>query len=344
MKYVVVLVAGLMLAGCSKQEEEGGEVVRPVKVVEFGSMGVTGGYSYPGRVHANQTVQVAFEVPGKINELPVAKGQTVKQGDLLARLDQRDYANDLESSTAAAEEAGSTLKRLEQASKSGAVPQVQVDEARARARMAEADVKIKQKALDDSEIHADFDGIVADRYFENFQNIMAKESILLLQDISKLEVRVNVPEADVAQAPLGNLGRVVAVFPVFPDREFELTLKEAVSEADQVTQTYRVTFVMPNPDEFELLPGMTATVKWYPPSRGAVKNLIPSVAVVGREGESPWVWVVDPETGRVAKREVKVGQVAGDGQVEVLEGLNPGEKVCVAGAHHLRDGMLVRAL
>jgi multidrug resistance efflux pump len=68
------------------------------------------------------------------------------------------------------------------AARTNAVSRQELDQAEARARIAAADVKIKEKALEDTAIRADFDGIIADRFVDNFQNVVAKQPILLFQE------------------------------------------------------------------------------------------------------------------------------------------------------------------
>ncbi len=341
---LVLLALALPTLGCVRDEAAPErEVVRPVKIITYGEAGSRRRFQYPGQVYANQTVEVAFEVKGKLSELPVAKGQEVRAGDLLARLDQRDFRNQLLQAEAAFEEAIATQKRYEEAARTRAVSPREVDEARARARISEAEVRIKQKALEDSEIRADFDGIVADRYVDNFQNVVAKSPVLLLQDISVLEIRVNVPESDVANPSDTGGGRLSAVFDALPGRTFDLQVKEIVTEADPVTQTYAVTLMMPNPGGAGLLPGMTATVTWEPDS-GDADGLatVPAAAVVGQAGRKPSVWIIDPQAMTAERREVEVGSIVGGDQIQILSGLEKGERIAAAGAHHLTEGMKVR--
>jgi RND family efflux transporter MFP subunit len=339
-----MLLATAILTGCGGDEPPPErEVVRPVKIITFGDTGGRRSFQYPGQVYANQTVELAFEVTGKLEELQIKKGQAVRAGDLLARLDQRDFVNSLRQAEAAQAEAIATLERYEQAAKTRAVSPQQVDEARARARIAEAEVRIRAKALEDSTLTADFEGVVADRFVDNFQNVVAKDPVLLMQDVSVLEIRVNVPERDVANPSDTGDGRLTASFDALPDREFSLQVKEFVTEADPVTQTYAVTLMMPNPEGSGLLPGMTATVTWEPEARdGASLITVPAAAVVGQAGRRPSVWIIDPEQMTASRREVEVGSIVAGDQIQILSGLEKGERLASAGAHHLTAGMKVR--
>ncbi|MDJ0847557.1 MAG: efflux RND transporter periplasmic adaptor subunit [Myxococcota bacterium] len=338
-----LLALACLLAACGGEKEvPTREIVRPVKTFVFGDAGNQREFQYPGTVYANRTVEVAFEVAGKLEDLPVAKGQEVATGDLLGRLDQRDFSNEVAAARASLEEAEATRGRYEEAARSNAVSRRELDEARARARIAAADLKIKQKALEDSEIRASFDGIVADRLVDNFQNVQAKEPVLRLQDISVLEIRVNIPERDATgptDAPVGDLS---ATFDAVPGRRFPLTIKEVVTQADPITQTYAVTLMMPRPQGVEILPGMTSTVTWHPSGEFAARsNTVPTSALVGRQGTKPWVWVLDEADMTVSRREVEVGSIVSQNQIQLVSGLESGEVIAAAGVHHLTEGMKV---
>ncbi len=342
---IAAALAAALGLGCGGDLEDPAEPpARPVKMVTFGEAWEDRIFTYPGKVHPDTAVEVAFEVSGRLEELPVAKGQEVAAGSLLGRLDPRDFENEVSAARATLEEAVATLGRYEEAAKSNAVSKRELDEARARARIARADLEIREKALEDSAIRAKFDGIVADRYVENFQNVEAKQPVLSLQDVSMLEVRVDVPEGDMAAAPgTEDIGTFVASFDVHPGRRFELELEEFVTTADPVTQTFPVTLRMPNPRDAEILPGMTASVTWNPPRRTrAARRTLPVVAVLGQAGRQPWVWVVDGDSMRVSRRQVTVGALLQRDQIQVLGGLEAGERVASAGAHHLSEGMKVR--
>lgn len=343
----LAVAAGLLgpllpISGCGGEVLEKRDVVRPVKTFVYGSADARRQLRYPARVYANRTVEVAFEVTGKIAELPVVRGQEVKKGTLLARLDQRDFKNALAGAEARLKEATATLSRLQKAAQSGAVAPQQVDEALARKNSAEAAMRIRRKALGDSELRADFDGVVAQRYVEQFQNIVAKQPIFSMQDISQLEIRVTIPESDMVRSD-SDAGTMIAVFAAAPGREFPLTVKEFALEPDPVTQTFLVTLLMPRPEKIELLPGMTATVIWSPPADWYDRApVIPAVAVGGRPGETPWVWVIDPGAKTVSRRQVKVRQIVQDDMIEIRSGLKEGEVVATAGVYHLEEGMKVR--
>jgi len=127
-----------------------------------------------------------------------------------------------------------------------------------------------------------------------------------------------------------------------PEISFALQLSEVATRADPETQTFRVTFSMPQPEEFTVLPGMTAEVELD--FTGLLEEgggtWIPARAVQADNGMEARVWVLDESDMTVHSREVDLGRLSGD-MVEVRGGLDGGEEVVAAGAAYLMEGMQV---
>jgi len=193
---------------------------------------------------------------------------------------------------------------------------------------------------------------VAARYVQRFEEVQAKEPVLAVHDSSQLEVKVAVPENVMLRirpsrtgAPEPGLIPVTASFENKPGREFDLTLREVATRADPKTQTFQVTFTMPAPEDFLVLPGMTATVTadFRKVATGEAAFFLPAAAVTADASLAPFVWVVDEATRQVRKVPVAVGRLSG-WSIEVKDGLEPGNRVVVAGVGYLAEGMQVRLL
>ncbi len=326
--------------------------IRPVKsmVIDLGQ--VTTGRQYPGRVRATEQVTLAFQVNGQIIELPVRNGQQVKRGDLLARLDPRDYQNALDAKQAQLTKAASDLEKLEKLLAVGAATQREVSDAKAANDVARADVEIARKALDDTRMLAPFDGTIANTLVDNFQNVQAKQDIVSLQDVTGVTIEVGVPEQRVIVAQRGRESerfRFVAVFDFLPGQEFDVTLREITTEADPVTQSYLATFEMPAPEDATILPGMTASILEYLLPAAAADDpdagfAIPlSAAAIDGHGQYH-VWRLSGGEGGLfaAHRvDVTVGPMTGN-LVVVKQGLAAGDRIATAGVHLLSEGQQVR--
>jgi RND family efflux transporter MFP subunit len=135
------------------------------------------------------------------------------------------------------------------------------------------------------------------------------------------------------------------------DRTYLAEYKEHETNADPATLTFKVTFSLPAPADLNVLPGMSATVIADLSglfSEDTAVTLVPIEAVFSAEDEPldadrRQVWIVDPDTMRTSRRDVKVGQLTGQ-DIAILEGLEPGELIVAAGVNAVQEGMWVREM
>jgi multidrug efflux system membrane fusion protein len=219
-----------------------------------------------------------------------------------------------------------------------------IEAQKARIRGLEADLKGASDALGDTFLKAPFDGLVARRYVDNFTEVRAKEPIVSFQDVSRVEVLVDVPEMTMALVRKGGKVAATAEFASAPGRRFDLAMKEYATAADSRTQTYQIVLEMPQPEGISILPGMTATVAGQAAAGENVPIIVPAAAVFANETGVSHVWVIDPGSKTVSMRAVTTGELTGTEGIEVLEGLNPEETIAVTGVTQLRKGDRVRDL
>jgi RND family efflux transporter MFP subunit len=214
----------------------------------------------------------------------------------------------------------------------------------ARIESLQAQLDAATSALDDTSLKAPFTGYISTKYVNNFQNVPAGQPIVKLQDLSKLEITVGLPEDLITRSKY--FQSISCSFEAFPGRTFEARIKEIGTEASQQTQTYPVTVILDQPKDVELLPGMTADVRiaLAPSSNPGHHPLeLPATAVFTDQSGKQLVWVFDEQSSTVRQREVEVGAMTSGG-INVLEGLKSGEWVVTAGVHYLQDGKKVRLL
>jgi len=200
--------------------------------------------------------------------------------------------------------------------------------------------------LNDTTLLAPFTGRIARKYVDNFKNVQSKEPVLSLQDISNVEIIVQLPETDVITAKKEDIARIYAQFDAIADRKFDLRIKEFSTEADDLTQTFEATLVMPAPEDVNILPGMTAKVSIDYGTRtveGESGYKVPLAAILNESENQNFVWKVDPSSMKVSKTPVALGNLSGD-SVMVTEGVAGGDLIATAGVHFLREGMQVKPL
>jgi RND family efflux transporter MFP subunit len=207
-------------------------------------------------------------------------------------------------------------------------------------KLAEADLQ-----LSDSTLRAPYDGIIAQRLVDEGQNVTASTPVVKFQDTGEIDIVADMPETFIAtEMRSATILATVAEFSMAPGREFPVDIKETTQVADPKTQTFQLRVAMKPPSGFTTLPGMTATVRIAYQQAGGAGNriFVPVAAVTRLETGEQVVWVISPDQV-VHTRPVKTGDVAG-GAIEIAEGLQPGERIVVAGVDFLRNGMKVHDL
>jgi RND family efflux transporter MFP subunit len=337
-------LGALLLASCSK-EEPAKEIIRPVKAMQVGDVSNIDKAKLTGKAKATEEINIAFEVSGRIVELPVDVGTVVKQGQELARLDSRDYQNAVDVAQAETDRAEAQRDRIKKAFESNAVSAQDMTNAEAQARADAAALGIAKKQLEDTVIKAPFAGRIAAKYVDNYQNILAKQKVLRLIDVSKVEMIVDVPESLIPNVPF--VESIEVTFTPFPDVKIPAKTKEVSSEASELTRTYPVTLIMEQPEGVEILPGMageaTATAKLPPERLAEGITVVPSAVASSGSGGESFVWAVDEGSGVVSKTPVQVGRFTQYGVV-ITGGLEPGQWIVTAGVHSLIEGQKVYIL
>ena len=348
------------------------EVIRPVRTITLQGGKDSFTRKYFGTVQGGKRADLSFRVSGTLNKINVEKGASVKRGALLATLDPRDLKTRISQAQSALSQAEAQhknaetdFKRYENLYKQRVIAKAQydsyktqVDVTKSAVNSATANLKSARDALKDTELRAPFDGIIANRTVENFQDVTAKQTIFSLQDLSALEIVFNVPDNDVLLAPVpqvkslrdlqnhSDLFTINARFEAMPDRTFPLTLKEIGTQAT-AANTYPVTALMPEHRDIRALPGMAVTVEMeFIGSNDSQefngKYSVPSTAILN-EGDKNFIWKYI--NGTATKIPVIVGEIHNDASVDVeSDSLHGGEVIITAGVYFLHEGQHVRLL
>jgi len=342
-----------LVTGCGeKQEEAPVEIARPVKTFTLGNPGEANILEFPGQTEAVKVAVLSFEVSGRITELALKEGDLVEADQILAKLDTTQLDAELAAATAKKEAAAATLARMETVAEKGGVSQLQLDISRREDKVAIANWTQADKALKDATLRADFAGVVAKIYVEQFENVVAKQDVLVLQDTSKIKVTIDVPESrmiladpDVSLAERTKRAKPMVELTALPGRRFPAEVTEAAQTADPNTRTYEVTVVFsPQEDEtakVPVLPGMTAKViAQAPASAGSNAFRVPSNGIGTSPEGGAFVWKLDPETMTISEVPVTLEEPGG-AMIAVLGELGKGDEIVISGVRLLQTGMKV---
>jgi RND family efflux transporter MFP subunit len=347
MSQLILLVLTFLVVACAERSEPAAldQSVRPARIFVVQDAASILEYQFVGRVAAARTVDMTFEVSGPLRQLPVLEGQTLAEGDLVAALDTKDFELAVREAQVQLQLARQDLERKQRVLAQRGIARSVVDDAKSNYELQQVRLQKAQESLTDARLYAPFEAYVARRYVDNFVTVQAGQKIVRLNDPNRLLVTANVPEYLFATATNDQVVEMYAEFDFAPQQRFALTVYETSGEADELAQTYEVSLQMAQPEQWNILPGMTATVtvRLRDSSENAGDKIIPTSALVSDAQGAFFVWIFDSATGQVSKRYVEVAapQQAG---VPVLSGLQGGDMVVATGASQLLEGMIVRSL
>ncbi|SEJ29033.1 RND family efflux transporter, MFP subunit [Propionispira arboris] len=306
-------------------------------------------YTYSGEVRGRYESQLAFQVSGKIIRRNVEVGSTVNAGDVLMEIDPKDIQQTVNSTLAQVSSAESqvhlaesNLRRYSQLYEEGAVAQMTYEQYRnayevalAASQQASAQYAQGSNQLGYSLLYADKSGVISAIKAEIGQIVSNGQTVITIVQDGDREVEISIPENRIKDLQLGQ--ELSVTFWALPNTMVIGKVREIAPMADPATRTYNVRVSLPNPPP-EIKLGMTATVALAGSSNVADSIDIPLTSVY-QNGDTPSVWVVDGDI--VILKPVKLGQM-NDKMIQVLDGLQQGERIVANGVHKLRQGQTVK--
>jgi membrane fusion protein (multidrug efflux system) len=286
-----------------------------------------------GTARANEAVEVTSKASNIVTAVRFRDGQRVQKGQVLVELDAAQARADLAAADAARADSASQVKRSRELLVTKVISDAQFEQLEATLKTNQARVDAARSRVDDTVIRAPFAGRVGLRRVSVGSLVNPGTTIATLDDSSVIKVDFAVPENFLSVLRDGL--QVYAISAAFPDREFAGTVTSVDSRIDPVSRSVTVRAVVPNP-EGKLKPGMFLNVRLAPDARDAL--MIPEAALMPEQSRQ-FLFVV--EEGRAVRREVRIGRRV-PGRVEVVAGLEPGERVVVEGTQKVREGGAVR--
>ena len=372
----VVLLGGAAVAGWSWMNRERPIEVEVATVSERAAGAQASVLNASGYVTARRRATVSSKVTGKVVEVNVEEGMAVREGQVLARLDDSTVRAGLALAEAQAEaargnmresevrlaEARVTLRRFQQLVKEGIGTQTDADRAQAevdsliariasakeQVSVAESQVAVQQTSLNDMVIRAPFSGVAISKDAQPGEMVspvsggggFTRTGICTIVDMRSLEIEVDVNESYIGRVRPDQ--SVSAVLDAYPDFQIPARVITTVPTADRqkATVLVRIGFAELDP---RILPDMGVKVTFL---REAGDTAVPAAQptalipknAVKQDGEQAVVFVVTGTT--VERRAVSLGGTDGD-RLEVVAGLRAGERVVMSPPPTLAAGSLV---
>jgi membrane fusion protein (multidrug efflux system) len=293
-----------------------------------------------------QQADLMAKVAGYLDTIYVDRGDRVQAGQLLAVIQQPELEQQLQQARASHDLAKVTLERVQGLFAKQFIAKQDLDDARTKYEVAKRTLEVQRAYVEYTKIVAPFDGYVAKRYVDPGALIpqatgmvSAANTLLTVMDLSQVKILINVPERDVSSVHVGD--QVSFTLDAYPDQTFRGQVTKFGPALDPASRTLQVEIDIPNAD-LALKPGMFARVTLVLERRPQALA-VPSEALLVNELGS-FLYVIgapQDEAPTVRRTAVRTG-IEDAGQVEILVGLGPNDRIVRAGKEQVRDGARVR--
>jgi len=292
--------------------------------------------SLPADIEPFEDLWVKAEVRGQVVSIPAKEGQRIKKGQLLVKLDDRDYRSLLARIEANYRLAKQDYKRMADLVKKNIAAESKLDEIEARLEDLTAQRNEAQLSLDRTRITAPISGRLNEIKAKKGELLDVNQQVARILQFKKVKVTVGVPESDVAA--VFDLNEAEVIIEALGNRRIQGRKIFLSRQPRTLARLYDLELMVPNPDG-RILPGMFGRVE-------LIKKVfdqalaVPLYAVI-TQGDERFVYV--EKDGQAEKKLIKLGVLVG-WQVHVEAGLNPGERVIVVGHRFLDDGQAVKVI
>ncbi len=338
---ILLLLAIALAAGCSRSESSAkpennqnqNKAVR-VSVVRVEPAPMKDVLVLPGETEAWQDVRVAADMAGRVEWIGPKEGQTVKEGNLIAKIDVAALKAALDRAEAALKLAEDLNERRHKLFERNIINQEEMDKSQTERTLARANFRQMQIEYERGFLKAPLTGLVNHLFVDEGEFVDKGKPFVDLVNVDKIKINVNVPELDVRYLKAGQ--KTMVRVDAFPDRELLGVIDFVAYKADPATKSFHVKVIVDNPNH-DIRPGMIARVAFL---RRVIADALaaPLFSIVDKGGER--ILFVEKE-GIAHARTVSIGVIEGD-KIQITQGLQPGDNLIVVGQKEVEEGMRVQ--
>ena len=304
----------------------------PVAVVSAERQMLRDGRTASGKLKPNKLMYLISNTRGNVIELKKRRGDYVKKGDVIAKLDDTPLQNQLSLAEASLEKMEKDKSRMENLLEGEAVTKRQVEDIQLGRKKAETNVSVLEENIDKTSIKSPMSGHLSMLFIEQGSFVGGGMKIAEIVDVSRLKLVVRVSEEVVVKLKKGQ--KVKVKVDVFPEEEFNAAISLIAVKADYGGK-YQIEITLSGMKNLPLKAGMFARAYFGGEERKAL--VIPRKAIIGSI-QYPKVYVI--KEGKANLRNLQTGFHDSE-KVEVTKGLEEGEQVVVNGQINLTEGTKV---
>lgn len=319
-----VCVMMFLLAGCSQEKQVKTQEAVRVKTMRVVPAAVEGMQCFSGTVEETAGTPLSFSVMGTVDAVRFRLGDRVAKGQLLAALDPTSVKSTHDAALASLEQAEDAFRRMKELHDKGSLPEIKWVEIQSKLQQARSVEEVARKNLKDCKLYAPFAGVIADKSVEVGQNVVPGMPVGKLVGVSRLKVKIAVPEAEIGGIALRR--KAVIKVPALEGKEFSGVVSEKGIVAHPMSRSYEVKIDVADADG-SLMPGMVTEVRLAAEGEKAA-IVIPARVVQLDEQNRSFVWL--KKEGKAHKCYVGIGGYVAGG-VSIVSGLHEGDEIITEG-------------
>ena len=344
---MMLLILGLSftLSGCdsaaksddvAKEDDEEEEIAVPVEVQEVTVFSVYAAYNGTSALEADQEANVVAKTNGIILELLVEEGDSVVAGQVVARLDHQRLALELQRAAANLRRLENDYKRNQELHQKDLISSETFEKSRYDMESQSATYDLAKLEFSYAEVRSPIAGVISERLVKVGNLVNLYEALFRVDSFDPLLAVIFVPERELSTLRTGQIA--ILTVDAIDGEEFVGNLARISPVVDPKTGTFKVTVEIVNPDP-RLKPGMFGRVNIVHDTHENAITVSQDALIL--EDQSSYVYLIDDD--RVKRVDVVVGYTT-EGRVEIVEGLQAGQRVVTSGKGSISDNTLIEII
>lgn len=327
-------------SSCAPKDQVSTDVVRRVHIAHPAKENSLVAHTFTGTIREAAEVNLAFRVAGPIKHIHVKEGDYVREGELVAEIDPRDYEIQKAVYQAQYDQVKAEFERLTELNSRKSVADNDYEKSVSGEKMLRMKLKNAEDQLKDTRLFAPFSGYIQSVKYEEGEMVNTGLAIATLINVKSFLVEVDLPMALFIQKDF--FSDFSCTQSLVSDSIFPLRLAGYRMKANN-SQLYRATFNLDSGQDRRLAPGMPVNVTIRIQNQDDQTLSIPLKALLYEDGKS-FVWLFNNVDSTVKKHEVVTGEMAGNGQIRIQSGLSATNEIVISGIHVMQEGMKVERI
>ncbi len=336
-RYALYTIVGLLIAGLTsscKRHEQYSSYRKPisvsVSVVDSIQSSIT--HNYVGKIEESTSLALRFPLGGKITSVSVRKNQHVRQGQVLATVDDTQPRNALNTAKATLEQAQDGYNRLKKVYEQGALAEVKWVEIQTQLQKAKSTVSAAEQQVSECVLRAPQDGIIEECDLRVGQQLLPSQPAIRLINTDGVEISFPVPEKEISAVSIGDEAEIIV--PALNDLKLSGRVTEKNMLSNTLTHSYDAKISLRNEGQ-KLMPGMMCKV--HIESKGMKGFIIPANCVhTQHNGIAVWI----ASNGKAHRRPITSSAFV-QGGILVESGLEPGDSIITSGYQKLYENAVL---